>query len=448
MIKDVNKIAVVGAGTSGYLSILMLCNEFPDTEVFWYKPLDNKPIGVGEALVPAVSNWLARYGITHEDMLRHCDGTIKLGVKFEDWYTEGEEFLFPAGKGTEKLREGFDSSYRKEETREDLFGDDVATRVVCTAATIRKMMGTGLVFPNLLDYYTVSTHIDVIKFIQYLEDTVLPNFSNLNILAETVESYESIEGMYDILIDSTGFKRVLAKDKGDFRPLDSPGNSAYTYRAPYTNKAEQLQPFTRVIARPKGWVWNIPLKYERTYGYIHDRDIGTKEDFIEYLRSEVGEIDESNIGQVFWKVGIEENPLITEKLFTTGLAAGFLEPLQATGLYMMTRTLNGIHLHLRGKMSLTEANEYINSEVLSIYEFIKAHYKYSGRPEEYWNSFNDLEVEEYKSTGGYPDTTNWSYLLKGVHRDFKKNTLDVNYLELAKLHREGVPYEEFISQYL
>jgi hypothetical protein len=149
MIKDVNKIAVVGAGTSGYLSILMLCNEFPDTEVFWYKPLDNKPIGVGEALVSNVSRWLADYGITHEDILSHCDGTMKLGIGFEGWYREGENFLFPFGKGTE-------------------------TQAVCNAATTRKMMETGVVLPNLLDYYTVSTHIDVLKFTKYLDEQIMP----------------------------------------------------------------------------------------------------------------------------------------------------------------------------------------------------------------------------------------------------------------------------------
>jgi tryptophan halogenase len=400
----------------------MLCNEFPDTEVFWYKPLDNKPIGVGEALVSNVSRWLADYGITHEDILSHCDGTMKLGIGFEGWYREGENFLFPFGKGTE-------------------------TQAVCNAATTRKMMETGVVLPNLLDYYTVSTHIDVLKFTKYLDEQIMPQFNNLTVITELVESYDSIEPLYDILIDSTGFKQVLSKDRGNFIALESPGDSAYTYRTPYTNIDTQQKPYTKVIAQPRGWVWNIPLKHERTYGYIHNKSIGTKEDFVQYLKTEIGEVDESKIGQVFWRVGIEEKPLIDKKLFTTGLASGFLEPLQSTGIYLMTRTLDGIQMYLKGVKTLEEANEYITTEMLAIYEFIKAHYKYSNRPEDYWNSFNNLEVEDYKSTGAYPDDKNWSYLLEGMHLDFRDNTLGVDYDELIRLHKEGVPYKDLLAKY-
>jgi len=80
-----NAIAVVGAGTTGYLTTLYLCKNYPDLNVRWIYPENNKPIGVGEATVPEVTEFLKDLDIDIKVIINELNGSLKLGIRFEDF---------------------------------------------------------------------------------------------------------------------------------------------------------------------------------------------------------------------------------------------------------------------------------------------------------------------------------------------------------------------------
>ena len=101
-------IAVVGAGTTGYLTTLYLCKNYPSLKIRWIYPEDNKPIGVGEATVPDVTHFLHDLGIDAKIILNKLNGSLKLGIRFEDFYEKGTVIYHPFGVSEE---ESFDLKY-------------------------------------------------------------------------------------------------------------------------------------------------------------------------------------------------------------------------------------------------------------------------------------------------------------------------------------------------
>jgi hypothetical protein len=90
-----SNIAVIGAGTSGYLSVLYFCTRYPEYNITWIYPEDNVTIGVGESTVPQVAEFLEDLGITPKEIINDIGGSLKLGIKFEDFVTT--DYFHPFG---------------------------------------------------------------------------------------------------------------------------------------------------------------------------------------------------------------------------------------------------------------------------------------------------------------------------------------------------------------
>lgn len=59
-------------------------------------------IGVGESTVPYIVDFLKKLSIEEEDILSFANGTVKLGIKFENWNTK-RDFIHPFLSGLTSL---------------------------------------------------------------------------------------------------------------------------------------------------------------------------------------------------------------------------------------------------------------------------------------------------------------------------------------------------------
>jgi len=199
--RKLDRIAVVGGGTAGYVTTLFLCSTYPNKEIRWIYPEDNITIGVGEAIVPYVSNFMDKAGISIKDVIRECKGTLKLGIKFKDFRRVGHEFTFPFGIDAEE------------------------------SAKISKIMETGKIPNDMLDYQDISNHFDVNDLMSYM-DQVFDTFDNLTVERRTVKLAELSD---DMVIDCTGFSRNIFDDAAptatNFVDISSiiPNNEALIY---------------------------------------------------------------------------------------------------------------------------------------------------------------------------------------------------------------------------
>ncbi|MBC7051882.1 tryptophan 7-halogenase, partial [Salmonella enterica subsp. enterica serovar Enteritidis] len=60
-------------------------------------------IGVGEATIPTIRRFYASLGMTDAEVMRACEATAKLGIRFVDW-KPGTSFVHPFGRFGQDLR--------------------------------------------------------------------------------------------------------------------------------------------------------------------------------------------------------------------------------------------------------------------------------------------------------------------------------------------------------
>ena len=78
-------IAVVGSGTAGLVSALILKTAFHDKQVDIICSKRIGIIGVGEGSTEHWESFAAFVGINTAEMIKACDATFKIGIVFKDW---------------------------------------------------------------------------------------------------------------------------------------------------------------------------------------------------------------------------------------------------------------------------------------------------------------------------------------------------------------------------
>ena len=370
---------------------------------------------MGEASVPEVQEFLNTLGICLDDVIRHCNGNFKLGVKFVDFYKPGHTFYHPFGASdTESLE-------------------------------LEYMMQNNRIPDSLLtDYHDLASHFDVRLLTAYL-DNYFNKFNNLTIKREYVADLSTVADNF--VVDCTGFSKSFINQlmPDNFVSLTKiiPNDQVYVYRADYVNKAEQQMPYTTMIAQEHGWIWNIPLADKITYGYVHSSQYDVKQDFINYVQSIVGSIDESKVNLVPMTTGRNKVHIMhTDKtVCSVGLSSCFIEPLEATGLYL---TVFGIRLlgeYINNNITDEQYNATYNSEFDAVVDFVAAHYKYSTRDNDYWDHYGNIPIELYRPNGIFPNRS-WEYIMAGFTEQPRE--LKIKAESILKL-RKGLPFNEWMK---
>ena len=94
MSQDKYKITVVGGGTAGVMSATYLKSYWGDqVDVTMIYDHSKPGIGVGESLTPIFDKYLSTVGISTLEIIQNCNATIKLGLKFKNWTTQGSEWI-------------------------------------------------------------------------------------------------------------------------------------------------------------------------------------------------------------------------------------------------------------------------------------------------------------------------------------------------------------------
>ena len=80
-----DNIIIVGGGTSGLVSALILKCRFPKLNIEVIRSDKLGIIGVGEGSTEHWGEFCAFVGITVKDLLLYTGATFKYGIMFEDW---------------------------------------------------------------------------------------------------------------------------------------------------------------------------------------------------------------------------------------------------------------------------------------------------------------------------------------------------------------------------
>lgn len=426
--KKIDKIVVVGGGSSGWMSAATLINSFPEKEIIVIESPDTPTVGVGESTIGQINEWMYSLDIKDNDWMKFCDASYKFSIKFTDFYKKGSgAFHYPFGVpfyNKNEFPRGIEDWYTRKSLEPELPVSNFAETfypVVALCEENRITENRNNEFPGWSFDKDVAYHFDAAKFGLWLREHYCKPRGVQHISSTVTEIITCEKGIdylvledgtkihSDLFIDCTGFKSMLLEQSlgVKFETYESylPNNCAWATRIPYTDRQKEIEPYTNCTAISNGWVWNIPL-YSRTgSGYVFcDKYISHEDalqEFKDYLINQRDVkvpkeiVDQLEFKKIQFRTGIHEK-LFYKNVCGIGLAAGFIEPLESTGLYTVHEFLIKLVLALsRGEITEFDRlafNTACKAEYRSMAEFVGLHYALSHRDDsKYWNDLRERE---------------------------------------------------------
>lgn len=353
--KPVRHIVIVGGGTAGWLTAGAIAAKhrarMPGGFSVTLVESPNTPIiGVGEGTWPTLRATLARIGVSETELFRQCDAAFKQGAKFARWTTGAPDdayyhpLMLPQGFQQLNLvphwLAGGDGRS---------FCDTVSPQgAICEDGLGPKTMAT----PEYEAVANYAYHLDAGKFAPFLQKHCCETLGVRHVLADVQEvklaengditsivtpQAGEIEG--DLFIDCTGFRSLLLgqalgvpfKDCSDVLFCDT----ALAVQVPYESENSPIASHTISTAQSAGWIWDIGLPTRRGTGHVYSSRHISDDEAERELRAYLGQAGKdlpvrkiairSGHREIFWK----------RNCVAVGLAAGFLEPLEASAIVLI-----------------------------------------------------------------------------------------------------------------
>lgn len=427
MLQKNKSITIVGGGSAGWMAASILVKLFPEKDITLIESPDIPTIGVGESTVFEFNQWVNFLDIDFESFIKYTNATFKYAIGFTDFKNENSETLFyPFGSPNfTNVINGYSDWYVKKailpETSETDFVNFFFPQAYCLK-TNKVVEGSPRELEPFRSDADVSFQFDAAKFGEWLaENYAKPRgVKHIKSTVKTINGDENgIESLVledlqvissDFYIDCTGFKSMLLGEffKEEFVSTKDilPNNKAWAAIMPYTDKNIEMQNFTNCTGLKNGWVWNIPLWNRIGTGYVYCDDFiddeSALQEFKDYLNSDKMPIPNKNRSDQmqFKKITIKNGyykRFWVKNVCAIGLAAGFLEPLESTGLFLTHQALIDLCSYLSKGETGQIDRDLFNKKCLRVYRdasyFVALHYKLSKRNDtEYWRHITSQEV--------------------------------------------------------
>ncbi len=347
--KTIKSIVIVGGGSSGWMSAAYLSRVLFDLDITLIESRNTPRIGVGEATTPILTRFMKRLGYDQwESWLPSVDGTIKTGILFENWRQKDEWYWHPfesleylddrhhVGHGWLQLNRSGDPDFQDKLSFYRAFY--ISTILNCEFGK-RPVLGT------------FAFHMNADLFADFLQKTC-PKVRHIfdDVTEVRLNSAGEIDGLLtsehgvvkaDLFIDCTGFRRKLIRQVDPHQVYESYAQSLFCDRAvvlrfPYKDngsRSSEMHPYVKASAQSSGWIWTIPLFSRISSGYVYSSSFLSDEEAENELRHYWGYQRTKAVTPL--KVKFESGKLTNlwvKNCVSIGLAGGFVEPLESTGL--------------------------------------------------------------------------------------------------------------------
>mgnify|MGYP005989910327 FL=1 len=433
-----DKILIVGGGSAGWMTAATLISKFPNKDITLVEHPEIKSIGVGESTLGQIRQWFNYIGLHESEFLKETDGIVKLSIKFTDFYKKGESFHYPFGSPVidGNLYQTNDWWFKKivdPSTPNSNFAETmypVMSMINQNKFALKSQVDLGF------DYQGASAvHFDAIKFANWLRDKFcIPKgvkhklIKIKDIQGNQDEGIKHVDGLTaDLYIDCTGYHAALigSFNHGWYSYRDIlPNNKAIATQIPYKNKEKEIVPYTECTAVENGWVWNIPLWSRRGCGFVYSDDFITKHEadawFRDYLKD-----DSLKFKHIEFPVGIQSK-LWAKNCVAIGMSAGFIEPLESSGLFTVHEFLIKLCRELESDyitdINRSNFNYSCHLQFREFAEFVSSHYALSKRDDsKYWRFLT--QNKDYNTIGLEDPTIYPFYGLKKYLHDRNRNNI-------------------------
>ena len=451
--KKVNSILIVGAGTAGLVTALILKTKYTQLNIDIVKSDKIGIIGVGEGSTEHWSDFLGFIGVDKKEIVKKCGATFKVGVNFKDWGTSN--YLH-------QINENMNPKYA---------GDFIMyNKLIAEGKSLIDNEFLNNMYPKvqLNDILIKQFHFDTHKLNDFLQD--LCKKRGIDIINDEITDVKidengitSLNDKYkaDFYIDSTGFKRLLInKLGGEWESYSKylKMNSAIVFP---TGDEDNYNMWTLAKAMKYGWRFKIPVQGRHGNGYIFDSNYITPEQAKEEVEKELGyEIDVKK--HIKFDPGALKDTWI-KNCVAVGLSANFIEPLEASSI---GSSIQSAYVLSQNILSYDDStikwyNKNITSINNNIRDFVALHYITDRNDTKFWQDIKDMPIpdtlqekldlwktrlpcqDDFAGDSGYVlfKAFNWIVILYGLNK-IDNDIAKERYSQLDKEFKSKLDYFE------
>ena len=405
--RPVHHIVIVGGGTAGWLAAAGLGKIYEGRLKVTLIESDQIPtVGVGEATIPTMQAFHKLLEIPEHEVMQATNATYKVGINFTNWGQIGENYTHGFGQVGRIFWGG---EFQHFWTRGRQMGLDLNYEDFCLECVAARNERFAVTENPPLNY---AHHLDAALYARYLRrfsekhgvirrEGLVQNVkqdSDTGYITELLlEDGGVIEG--DLFIDCSGFRALLTEQtlKTGYENWQHwlPADSALAVQ---TEKVESAPPFTRSIAHPYGWQWQIPLRNRTGNGIVFSSRFTDREWAEKTLRANLHAPLRGEPRLIRFITG-RRKLAWNKNCIAMGLASGFLEPLESTSIHMVTsaviRLLRLMPFQGIQPAVVNEYNRQAREEAESTRDFIILHYHATRRDDtEFWNYMRTMSVPD------------------------------------------------------
>lgn len=327
------RIAVIGKGTAGSLSLANFIKKFPDHEIQWYFDPNRPAQSVGEGSPLNFSKDMNENLSFFYSDIGKINGTLKTGIYKENWGKVEKSFLHP------------------------------------------------FLPPS------VAIHFSAVELQKYIYDSVKDQVT----IIEQEVSPDDIDA--DFIMDASG----TPKDFSDFHRAESiPVNAAHVVQCAWDSPRFDytLTIATKhgwIFGIPLNNRCSIGYVYNSNISTVEDLQEDMQRIFAEYDLTPSSEPNNLKFNNYYRK----ENYSSDGRIAHNGNASFFLEPLEATSIAVMSRIYKNTTDVWQGRMTPEEANNKYLKQLRDIELIIMLHYA-AGSPFDspFWEHAQKLGIEK------------------------------------------------------
>ena len=306
------KIIVVGGGSAGWMIAAYLAKH-TDSDISLIESANIPIVGVGESTLASMPQFFETIGITEDDLFKECSAVRKYTIKHHNWNGENDEWnhRFCFNKSEEE---------QQDKWMEDYIKPDVKWR-----------------WAYHLDATKLGTLIKEKSAIPFGVHHIVDDINEVVVSNDKVEKLIGNNGTYvaDMYVDCTGSRSLIrGKLPAIYKSHKSLINNCAICGPGFYDDNEVPARYTETFAMDYGWRWRVTLQHRTGNGYAFNKDLISIEQATEEFISKTPNLHKDKL----FVVNIE-NKYNTEpwkgNVISFGLSSGFLEPLEATGIFLI-----------------------------------------------------------------------------------------------------------------
>ena len=412
----IRNITVVGGGSAGWMAAAALATYLgKGASVRLVESEEIGIVGVGEASVPHIKMFNGQWlGIDEAEFVKRTQGTIKLGIEFNNWSRIGDSYIHGFGAIGRSLGPlPFHQFWLKlhQQGRAGPIGEYSPQTVMAPQGKFAPGDRNAAPGSPLADL-AYAYHFDATLYARYLRELaeqrgvrriegrivgVQQRAADGFIESVTLENGERIGG--DLFIDCSGFRGLLIEqtlqtgyeDWSHWLPCDRA-------MAVPSEGVDPITPYTRSTALAAGWQWRIPLQHRVGNGYVYSSRHLSDDEAAATLLAKLDGKALAEPRKLAFTTGMRKK-FWNKNVVALGLASGFLEPLESTSIYLaqsgITRLLALFPQRDFNPLLIERFNRESAFEYERIRDFLILHYNATERDDTpFWDYCRTMPIPD------------------------------------------------------